>query len=131
MKTKAERKARKPKAPEIAVDDTVIRPVPTMMERRSEIVAERQKWLAARRRITADRLVPAFVHAIYAQIWRKEEDERKAVERTRAEYSWRGIWRRFVDRVVGKPKQQTSYRGSSGYNFEQPFLDNRREDGGI
>lgn len=58
----------------------------------------------ARKRITADQLVPAHVHELYAQIWRGEDEARRAEQRVREEYSWRGLWRRLIDRIVRRPR---------------------------
>jgi hypothetical protein len=74
----------------------------------SDVIKMRQKRLYAQKSMTADQLVPAEVHRTYAQIWREEEIERKAIERERFAYSFAGLrqrlWRKLADLCLGKPK---------------------------
>lgn len=73
----------------------------------SDVIRRMQAGRRKPMEISAAELVPKHIHEIYAQIWRGEELERKAVEAAKAAYSWRGIrqriWRSFVNRF-SRPK---------------------------
>src|ERR1700680_303421 len=96
--------ARKPKVPEHVTEEFGEVAIGTIPVTRSSIVESMRARRQHPKAVAASDIVPAHVHEIYAQIWRAEDEARKAEERIRAEYSWRGLWRRLVARVVGKPR---------------------------
>lgn len=87
---------------------------PTRADAWRAYIASMRDQRFRRKQVTADQLVPAHVHQLYAQIWRGEDEARRAEERVRFEYSWRGLWRRMIDRIVGRPNPSKPYVGSSG-----------------
>lgn len=51
--------------------------------------------------MTANKLLPETVRLQFAERWRLEQEALEREEFVRSQYTWRAMWRRLVDRIVG------------------------------